>query len=153
MKSGSKLLLSILFVFSIQAIGGWFTDQGLGEWYDHLQKAPWTPPPYIFSIVWPILYFLIAFSLWNVWKSPLPKKRAITAFLFQLGLNFLWPICFFYYRSPLLGFVCLCILLLATIWNLYEFYRISAWAGFLLLPYLLWLIFALSLNSYIVIHN
>lgn len=149
----SKLIFSLLLIIGIQAFGSYFTEEGMGKWYESLNKAPWTPPGIAFAIVWPILYFLIALSLWMVWIQPARKKKALTAFFCQISLNFLWPILFFYLHQPLWGFIVLLFLITALIWNIIEFYKLSKWSAYILLPYLTWLLFALTLNGYIMIYN
>ncbi len=86
-------------------------------------------------------------SLWLIWKKPGKYREAITIFLVQLGLNTLWSVFFFGLQSPLLGLldiIPLLILILITIW---RFYQIEKWAGYLLVPYSLWVGFATILNA------
>ena len=87
-------------------------------------------------------------SLFLVWKEQSNKKikSAISVFILQFILNILWSAAFFGLRSPLLGLIVIIILLIAIIWNIVLFYRVSKFAGYLLVPYLLWTTFASFLN-------
>lgn len=151
MKNIIKCTLSFIFVFGLSALGAWGSNPMMNEWYQSLTLPSFNPPSFIFGIVWPILYVLIATSLFLIWKQKegwLEKGRSLTLWIFVVHvlLNVVWSPVFFGLQS-IGGALILLILILGTLlWlmkRLYKKYRVSA---YLLLPYLLWIMFALVLN-------
>jgi benzodiazapine receptor len=119
-----------------------------GRWYSRLDKAPWTPPSYLFGPVWTLLYGAMAVAAWLVWreggfrKHPLP----LGLFLVQLALNSAWSfVCFRLHHLPLSvgNMVVLFGMVVATTM---AFFRANRPAGWLLVPYVVWVAFAASLN-------
>ena len=127
----------------------------MNPWYSSLIKPPLTPPPSYFPIAWSILYFLMTVSFFIVLSKPhtTDKHIAITLFLFQFILNFTLSYVFFEMKSITLGLIDVVFLLLFLILTIIYFFKISKLAGILLIPYLLQVIFALYLNSGILILN
>ena len=152
---GLKLLLSIAACLVVGWIGGLFTQKGLLCWYPTLNKPSWTPPDEVFPWVWTALYLMMGFSLWLIWisRSKISKKTAFTAFGFQLFFNFIWPFLFFYLENPLLGLIDIYLLELGIILTMITFWKFSQCAVYLLIPYLLWVTYALTLNYSIWINN
>jgi tryptophan-rich sensory protein len=122
-------------------------------WYLNLDKAPWTPPGWVFGAAWS--FIMLCFSgyltLLFQWKS---SKGLWVLYAFQVCLNVIWNYVFFNQHKTLLG---LCIIVALLIVILYYFVTFKAdklkKGRGLLLPYLLWLCIATSLNLYVVIHN
>ena len=138
--------------------GGWLTglltQAGVKEWYPALIKSPLTPKDFVFPVVWTILYFCMALSAALVWESKSPNKpRALMLFFGQLFLNFSWSWLFFYLKRPDFALVDICLLWAALAYTVVLFWNISKSAALLLLPYLIWVSFALYLNLYICTHN
>ena len=127
----------------------------MNDWYKKIKKAPWTPPNYVFGIIWPILYILMIISVILVYKDKkcYPYCSPMTIFLLQLGLNLIWTTIFFKLRMPIIALIDLILILGLTIYTFFLFYDINKIASYLLIPYILWLCVAFSLNSYIVIYN
>lgn len=118
------------------------------SWYDSLDKSPLTPPPIVFQIVWPVLYVLMAISFIRYLRRG-GKALGTGIFIFQLVLNGLWVYLFFSLSSPLFAMIDLIVLFVAVTTTTYLFWKVDPVAGILLLPYLLWLSFALYLNGYL----
>ena len=127
----------------------------MNEWYNNLKRAPWSPPSKVFGIVWPILYTLMVTAFIIVWKDEncYPYCSPLTTFLIQLVFNLCWTTIFFKMKMPKLALVDLIATLIFTIATYNQFSKINALSGKLLIPYIIWLFLALSLNSYIVIMN
>ncbi len=127
----------------------------MNDWYKNLKKAPWSPPGYVFGIVWPILYFLMFTAFINIWKDEecYPYCSALNFFIIQLIFNLSWTTIFFRMKMPRLALLDLSLTLLFTMMTYHKFSLINISAARLLLPYIGWLILALSLNSYIVLMN
>lgn len=134
--------------YGASAIGSLFTSQGLGAWYESLQKPAWTPDGSVIGAVWTVLFFLMATAAWLVWRrgGVAAQRVPLALFVGQLALNVTWSALFFAAQSPgaaLVGIVALALAILAT---LVAFARVSRLAGGLLVPYLAWVCFAGFLN-------
>lgn len=125
--------------------------EALRDWYPTLVKSPATPPNMVFPIVWTILYILMGLSLGECFRTD--NMRAILPWILQLTVNFLWTLLFFRLRDPMLGMVALVLLIILTIWYISAASRTSTWAGWIMIPYLLWLLFATYLNWYVYANN
>lgn len=127
----------------------------MNDWYFLLNKPPLTPQAWIFSPVWAFLYITIIISF-VVYASKLTLKQKKYGYIFfwlQILFNLLWTPAFFMLKSPLSGLVIILILDILVILTITEFYRISKFAASLLIPYLLWILFATYLNIGFVVLN
>ena len=118
------------------------------DWFHTLNKPTFAPPDMIFAPVWTALYILMAVSVFLLLKEPTNKSKLIpiTLFIAQLILNLLWSPVFFGNMDIKGGLVIVISLLIVLILTIISFYRISNTAGLLLIPYLIWVIFASALN-------
>jgi len=117
--------------------------------YASMNKPPLSPPGWVFPAVWTVLYALMGLASWLVYCSGASeprKRRALRLYLWQLGLNFLWPIVFFGAGMYLAAFFLLLLLLLLVAVCTLRFYCIDERAGRLMFPYSVWLVFAAYLN-------
>lgn len=130
-------------------IGSIFTRDSIKDgWYESLNQPSFNPPNEIFGPVWTVLYILMGISLYMMWTQIPGRKRenALGVFALQLLLNFLWSLFFFYFKDieiALLDIIALWISIVIMIW---MFYRVKPLAGWLNVPYLLWVTFATALN-------
>lgn len=144
----------VLAVAATAAIGGLVTAPAVRTWYPDLTKPSWTPPAEVFGPVWTTLYAMMAVAASIVWVK---RGRGndiccpMGAFGVQLLLNLAWSVLFFGLRSPLLGFLDICLLWVAVGVTVTQFFLISRPAGWLLVPYWAWLTFAVALNAAIVL--
>jgi len=129
-------------------VGSIFTTPAIPGWYATLQKPSFSPPNFLFAPVWTTLYILMGISLALILNKK--NKTAIIFFVVQLVLNSLWSILFFGLKSPKLAFVEIIFLWLAILITILKFFKISKLAGWLFVPYLLWVSFASVLNLTIV---
>jgi tryptophan-rich sensory protein len=116
-----------------------------GPWYEMLSKPVWTPPNWVFPLVWSLLYIMIAIVGGILLKGH--DRLALRLWLTQLIMNALWSWLFFgLHRTgwALLDLLAMtgCIVVLMVLSLKRE--RIVA---MLLGPYLLWVLYALSLNA------
>ncbi|WP_373165689.1 TspO/MBR family protein [Agathobaculum sp. Marseille-P7918] len=140
------------------AVGGLAGRLTMGSMatYGALVQPPLAPPPWVFPVVWAVLYLLMGIASVLVWKADVPqeeKKRALTWYGAQLAANFVWPLLFFnagLYGIALMWLVLLLALVTATI---VAFRQINPTAAWLLVPYALWLLFATYLNAAIWLLN
>ena len=123
-------------------------------WYYNLTKPPLAPPDWIFPPVWSILYFsmLVALLLY-LFKLAQNKKSGYIYFIAQLILNLLWTPAFFYLQNIVLALIVIILLDIFVILTIKSFYRVSKISGLILMPYLLWILFATYLNiGYLVLN-
>ncbi len=128
---------------------GWLSNSGMDNgWYRSLEMPSFQPPSWMFGVVWTGLYALMGLALAVVWNEPAsPERRdALKLFFVQLALNFAWSPVFFGGRMIEIGLLLLAALLVAALVTAKAFRRVRSMAGWLLLPYLLWLCLALALN-------
>ena len=140
------VLFGFIAVNTLAASSGAFFRPG--QWYDGLSKPSWRPPNWLFGPVWMVLYGMIAFSGWLVWRQEgfVGAPLALTLYAVQLILNALWSAVFFGMRRLGLAFVEMLFLWLAIVANILAFYQINENAALLLVPYLFWVSFAMMLN-------
>lgn len=124
-------------------------------WYRLLEKSSLNPPPWVFAIVWPILYLLMYLSLFIVLnnKKCQPYCKPLDFFILQLLFNLQWTNVFFRQQNIKKALIYTTIIIFFTIATIISFYFINKLASILLIPYLLWLFFAFYLNLYIVLNN
>lgn len=144
----------------VAALGGMASAANVDGWYAAADKAPWSPPNWLFGPVWTLLYIAMAVAAWLVWRSRSPGKRAaLTVYGAQLVLNLLWTPAFFALYPSLgtpalwIGLVIIVGLAVAVAITVVRFGPISRAAGLLMLPYLSWIVFASSLNLWAALNN
>lgn len=139
---------SIMLCFTAAAIGSYFTEQSLDSWYAKLAKPPMTPPDWVFPVVWSVLYFMMGTALAMVLTEGRSGQIMMPVLLFflQLGLNVGWSAVFFGQRNPLGAFFTMSLLWCVVAITTLSFAVVTFEAGLLMLPYLMWISFALILN-------
>lgn len=137
------------------ALIGVLSNGGDSAWYAALNKPPWNPPNWIFAPVWTTLYAGMGVAAWLVWHDGGWHRRGAALFLFmaQLALNFAWSPLFFNARRPDLALIDLVALWLLVALTIRAFAKVRLSAAWLLVPYLLWVTFAATLNAWIVQAN
>lgn len=153
MKKYLKLFASFAMTFLIAFLGSSVTTPGVDTWYQTINKPIFNPPNWIFAPVWTLLYILMAIAFYLVWTNKGFKKIHFKLYVNQLLLNYLWSFMFFFLQKPLWAFINIVLLIafVAVMCNL--FYKVNKTAGYLILPYLLWISFASVLNFAIVLLN
>ncbi len=149
----TRLLVFFILNFLALGIGSYLMGSSPAEnvWYQSLNKAPWTPPGWVFGFAWTTI--MICFSLF-MWKAT-DNAQLLIYFLFamQYILNVIWNPVFF--RWHMLGFslIIICLLTVLVFWFTYWGFRNRGAWGALMLPYMLWLLVAISLNAYAYLKN
>ncbi len=146
-KQIAGLISWLVICFTASAIGAVASIEAR-SFYTLLNQPSWSPPPWVFGPVWTTLYTLMAISAWLVWRFGgfRAKRYLLTLFLLQLAFNALWSWVFFAWHlgaAALANIFILWIFIAATI---VSFWRTNPLAGALLIPYLLWVSFAVALN-------
>lgn len=149
-------LFSIVLAQGIGGLGALFTSSKIATWYETLLKPMWTPPGWVFGPIWTTLYLLMAIAaarIWNVRGSSALVRGALVLYGLQLLLNLLWSMLFFGLESPALGLLGIVLLWIVIVATIIVFWRIDTIAGVLLLPYIVWVSIAMTLNYRIFVLN
>ncbi len=144
-----QLIFWYVPVLVVQWLSMFVTVDAVMTWYPMLRQPAWNPPDWIFGPVWTVLYFSMALAVWCVYRSDAPgteKRRGYVLFFAQLLANGMWSYLFFGCHSPAAALLDLVVLLALIAAMVVSFFRIQRVAGIILIPYLLWTAFALSLN-------
>ena len=148
-----KLLIPALLIpLAVGMLSALFSMGGM-EAFGSINQPPLTPPAWLFPIAWGILYLLMGYASYLVLISKEPNGRALLLYGIQLIFNFFWSIWFFSFEAYLFAFLWLLVLWGLILATTVSFYRIDKKAGYLLLPYLLWVTFAAYLNAGVFILN
>ena len=142
------LIGAVLLPLAVGAAAGILTMDGMAV-FAAVKKPPLSPPGWLFPIVWTLLYIMMGIASALVWSaniSPLRRDRALSFYTLQLTANFVWPLIFFGMEMYLVAALWLVLLWLLSAITTLLFYYIAPKAGKLMLPYMLWLSFALYLN-------
>ena len=161
-KNWAKLVISIFIAEAAGLIGAMFTASNVSGWYTTITKPVLNPPAWVFGPVWITLYALMGIAAYLVWSSyakategqaKLGAKRALYFYGLQLALNAIWSPIFFGLHNIGLAFAVIFLLWVFIILTIWSFAKISHAAGWLLAPYIVWVTFAMYLNSAIWILN
>ena len=150
MRAIGKLICSISVCIATGLLGSFTTADSVKTWYADLYRPSFTPPDWAFGVVWPILYVMMGISAFIIWNKGLGNRQvkvAIGLFILQLILNGLWTPIFFGLHMMALALAEIMLLWVAIIMTIFAFWRISRAAAYLLLPYILWVSFAIALNA------
>lgn len=152
-----RTLFFLVVNFGALALGGLLMggSPADNEWYNSLNKAPWTPPGWVFGIAWTLI--MICFSVYMARVFVEFKGRLLAQLMVLFSLQFLanvlWNPVFFHWHFVILGLIILTFLIVLLILIHLNF---SGWKKFnnlLIAPYLLWLLIAFSLNLYVILFN
>ncbi|AAK78243.1 MULTISPECIES: TspO/MBR family protein [Clostridium] len=144
-----ELISSIVIAEGVGALSGFLSMSNVKN-YSNLKKPFFSPPGFIFPIVWVILYFLMAVAAYRIWvigkEESKDVKKALVLYAVQLLFNFLWSIIFFKFNCYGAAFIELLILLFFILCATFQFHKHDKVAAFLMIPYILWVSFAGILN-------
>lgn len=147
----TKILLLVVLCVGVGYLSSLVSRDESDPWFDSLVKPVFNPPSWVFSPVWTLLYIMMGIAGGLVWdkidtQSELVKK-GLTFFGIQLALNALWSYLFFGLHNPLLALIEIVILWLMIYETFVIFSKVNKTAGYLFIPYLLWVTFATVLNG------
>lgn len=145
----ASLLIIIVLCLSVEIITSYSTSHIVSTWYPRLIKPSWTPPGWVFGPVWSILYIMIAISGWLIYTAEYSHRRSVALMFYgsQLALNFIWSFLFFSLQSALLGLIDIVLLSLLIILTMINAWPVRSLASLLLIPYLIWVVYATSINA------
>lgn len=149
-------LYSFVLVLITALLARYFTEQGMISFYDTLDIPPGTPENHYFSYAWSGIYVLLFLSFYIVLRSRKTLELfedANALFVSQLFLQILWTFSFFYMEQLTASAIVIVLLDIVTALMMHTFFFINKWAFALMVPYLLWLLFATYLNIFVVMLN
>jgi tryptophan-rich sensory protein len=138
------------------AIGSAATTPHIAGWYAGISKPWFTPPNWVFGPAWTILFAVMALAFWRILQVPAGtpgRTRAILVFAVQLVFNALWSIVFFGMQNPPAALVVVLGLELSVLAMIAAFRSLDPPAGWMNVPYALWVAFATALNVGVVMMN
>lgn len=149
-----RIVIFLLINFGALALGGLFMGDGpTSEYYTTINKAPWTPPGWVFGAAWTSIMLLFSIYLALLWPQVENKNLLIGLFSLQFVLNVLWNPVFFHFHNAALGMVIIVLLTVLVWWFLIHYFPAMKWPSLLILPYAIWMVIASSLNGYILFMN
>lgn len=148
-----KSLIAFLIInFGGIAIGGLFTGTGVSsDWYANLNKAPWTPPGWVFGAAWTLI--MVCFSFYMAGLYGKIGNAVIPLFVVAVLLNVAWNPIFFYQQWVLFGLIVISTLTIVIGIFLFKYWGQMGLKSILILPYIIWLCIATSLNAYVLLNN
>ena len=149
MPKSLKLIISILLPMVVGGLSGFLTANSINDWYVTLNQPSFNPPNWVFGPVWTTLYLIMGISLFRIWRLPATEERnqAIKIFALQMTLNFFWSLIFFKWHLIGLALVEIILMWLLIAAMIHHFRKLDAAAGYMNIPYLLWVSFASVLNG------
>ena len=153
MKLLFRFLLFLLINFSILYAGSLLMGDGSSsDWYKNLIKAPWTPKGWVFGFAWTFL--MTCFAIYVAKLSVLVNSsKLISIVVIQYFLNLIWNFIFFNQQEIILGLIDIILLTIVVVFIFIKNISIMKKYSLLILPYIIWLLIATSLNLYIAIYN
>ena len=148
-------IIGFLFLnFGALALGGLFAGSGAGSnWYAELNKAPWTPPGWVFGFAWTTIMLCFSVYMATLYAKTKSVKTVIILYAIQWMLNVAWNPIFFHLHNPIIGLIVIVALTSLVTYFLFRYRSSQKGFSLLLLPYVIWLFIATSLNAYIVFMN
>lgn len=149
-----KLIVIFLIInFGALALGSWLMDGGsTSTWYMELNKAPWTPPGWLFGVAWSFIMLCFSFYMAYLYKA-VPTTTVKILFAVQFVLNVSWNYIFFNQHLVGLGLLVIALLTILIAVFLFAYNKQQRLKSLFILPYLIWLCIATSLNAYILFNN
>lgn len=148
------LLYTVFLPLIIGLISAAASSRGMAA-YASMEKPPLSPPAWVFSVAWTLLYLMMGLASYFIFVSEVDPAKRLTALIFyavQLAMNFCWSFIFFNWNRYLLAFFWLLALWCVVIACAVRFYTLDKRATYLMIPYVVWLTFAayLNLGTYII---
>ena len=149
------LLIALVIPLGVGGLAA-LLSRGSMDLFDTVRQPPLTPPAWLFPAAWTILYLLMGLASYRVYAAraaTAQKNRALLFYAAQLAFNFFWPLLFFNLGAFTFAFFWLAALLALILVTAVKFYTLDRPAGYLLIPYVLWVLFAGYLNLGIALLN
>jgi tryptophan-rich sensory protein len=148
-----SFILFFIITYSASFIGGMATISFKEPWYSELIKSNYNPPDWIFAPVWTTLYLMMTLAIWFFWHSKNRDMNTIYIYFIHIVFNTTWSIVFFGLHQILFALIVLLILIFLIVILIIRFKRVNLVSYYLMIPYLLWTLYALFLNFNLLILN
>ena len=149
-----SLIKNLAIPLIVGALAGFLTNSDVKEFMATTKQPFFTPPGWLFPIVWTILYALMGFAAYVIENTSSPRKaKALSLYYIQLFFNFVWSFIFFSADNYLFAFIWIVSLWLLIIATILEFKLIKNRAAYILIPYIIWVTFAAVLNFSVYLLN
>lgn len=149
-----KIIIFLLINFAALGLGSLFTSGAVsGDWYQNLNKAPWTPPGWVFGAAWTSIMICFAIYMAYAWQNVHNKNTLMLLFALQWILNVSWNPLFFKYHQVATGLIVIISLTLLVGYLFFAYFHQLKIKSLLLIPYVVWMLIATSLNTYIFFKN
>lgn len=149
-----KIIIFLVINFAALGLGSYFTSTAVtAEWYQNLNKAPWTPPGWMFGAAWTTIMICFAVFMAYAWQLNENRNLLIALFVLQWILNVSWNPVFFKYHQVLFGLIIIVMLTVLMGYFFFAYFGQLKTKTLWVLPYFIWLIIATSLNAYILVKN
>ena len=148
-----SFILFFIITYSASFIGGMVTISFKEPWYSELIKSNYNPPDWIFAPVWTTLYLMMTLAIWFFWHSKNRDMNTIYIYFIHIVFNTTWSIVFFGLHQILFALIVLLILIFLIVILIIRFKRVNLASYYLMIPYLLWTLYALFLNFNLLILN
>ena len=147
-KKWKPYVFGAAIALAVGSLSGILSMDGMKLYAESALKPPLTPPGWVFSVVWTILYALMGISSARIWLTPEGKERSkgLNLYVVQLIVNFFWSLLFFNAQAYGLAALWLILLWVLVLLMIIEFSKVDKLAAWLQIPYLVWLTFAAYLN-------
>ncbi len=149
-----RIVIFLILNFAALGAGSYFTSDGVAsDWYNNLNKAPWTPPGWFFGFAWTSIMICFSLYMTAAWEETKNRNTLIIAYIFQWILNVIWNPIFFSFHQVILALGVIILLCLLVAFFYYKYKKELKLKSLLILPYLIWLVVASSLNAYVLFMN
>lgn len=147
------LILFLIINFGGLALGTVLMNDGpKSYWYENLNKAPWTPPGWVFGAAWTTIMICFSIYLANLFSTKYSDKK-LSLYIIQVVFNISWNYIFFNQHQVIFAQIVITLLTALIFYFFFSFYKEQRSKSYLLLPYMIWLCIATSLNLYVLVHN
>ena len=149
-----RLILFLILNFASIGLGRLLGGQGpKSEWYSGLETAPWTPSGLVIGVAWTVTMICFSIYLAYLWPVVENKKLLLGLLILHYILSLAWNPIFFYYQQVLAALFVITALTLVIGYFLFFYWSDLKLKSLLVLPYLIWMLLATSLNAYVLIKN
>jgi len=148
-----RIFLFLIINFGGLFIGGLFTGEGVpSDWYQNLNKAPWTPPGWVFGAAWTTIMICFSVYMAILWEK-IKLNKLLFIFISELVLNVIWNPLFFHFKWINVALFSISLLTILISYMVISLRREMRLKTLLLFPYMIWIVIATSLNGYVVLYN
>ena len=148
-----RTFLFLIINFGGLFIGGLFTGEGVpSDWYQNLNKAPWTPSGWVFGAAWTTIMICFSIYMAILWEK-IKLNKLLFIFISEVVLNVIWNPLFFHFKWINIALVSISLLTILITYMVISLRREMRLKTLLLFPYLIWIVIATSLNGYVVLYN